>query len=153
MVKIYIKRHNCTKYAHVTFIQFIQVPMIDKRPKCHNSNISIFRLIWINKIVSLKPWQGKLTLRKYVVQKMVKYVKKMGQNYLIPVHYFVIEIITNISIGTCKYDMYNCLPLERCKELPDNEFFVIHCNGWTTKKLWKIKTVAKVTRKKTTTKV
>lgn len=79
--------------------------------------------------------------------------KKMGQNYLIPVHYFVMEIITNISIGTCKYDMYNCLPLERCKELPDNEFFVIHCNGWTTKKLWKIKTVAKVTRKKTTTKV
>lgn len=66
-------------------------------------------------------------------------MKKMGQNYLIPVHYFVMEIITNISIGTCKYDMYNCLPLERCKELPHNEFFVIHCNGWTTKKLWKNK--------------
>lgn len=49
-------------------------------------------------------------------------MKKMGQNYLIPVHYFVMEIITNISIGTCKYDMYNCLPLERCKELPPNEF-------------------------------
>lgn len=49
-------------------------------------------------------------------------MKKMGQNYLIPVHYFVMEIITNISIGTCKYDMYNCLPLERCKELPHNEF-------------------------------
>lgn len=46
---------NCTKYAHVTFIQFIQVPMIDKRPKCHNSNISILSLIWINKIVILKP--------------------------------------------------------------------------------------------------